>query len=200
MPKGRGAATHAVVAIDYFTKWVKVEAYNRITEKKTTDFVWRNLVCRYGILYALIADNDMQFDNHNLREFCQNLRIELKFYSPSHPLFNGQVEAANKVIKRLLKTRLGEKNGAWVDELPEVLWAYKMSHKIATGETLFALAFGHEAVVPAEIEATTHRTKHFNERDNNDHVYLNMDLLTEKREVASKRLATYQQRVAHCYN
>ena len=39
LPKGRGAATHAIVAIDYFTKWIEVEALSRITEKKTTDFV-----------------------------------------------------------------------------------------------------------------------------------------------------------------
>lgn len=62
---------HVVVAIDYFTKWVEVEALSRITKKKTTDFVCRNLVCRYGILYSLIADNGRQFDNHNFREFCQ---------------------------------------------------------------------------------------------------------------------------------
>ena len=39
LPKGRGAATHAIVEIDYFTKWVEVEALSRITEKKTTNFV-----------------------------------------------------------------------------------------------------------------------------------------------------------------
>ena len=57
LPKGRGAAPHAIVAIDYFTKWIEVEALSRITDKKTTDFVWRNLVCRYGIPYALVTDN-----------------------------------------------------------------------------------------------------------------------------------------------
>ena len=57
-----------------------------------------------------------------------------------------------------MKTRLGAKKGAWVDELPGVLWAYRTTHKTSTGETLFALAFGHEAVVPAEIGTTTHRT------------------------------------------
>ena len=50
-------------------------ALSRITEKKTTDFVWRNLVCRYEIPYALVTDNGKQFDNHSFREFCQNLRI-----------------------------------------------------------------------------------------------------------------------------
>ena len=120
LSKGRGAAAHAIVGIDYFTKWIEVEALSMITEKRMTDFVWRNLV--YGIPCALITDNDKQFDNHNFRDFCQNLGIELKYCSPAHPQSNGQVEAANKIIKRLLKTRLGAKNGTWIDELPGVLW------------------------------------------------------------------------------
>ena len=70
LPKGRGAATHAIVAINYFTKWIEVEALSRITEKKATDFVWRNLVCRYEIPCALITDNGRQFDNYNFRDFC----------------------------------------------------------------------------------------------------------------------------------
>ncbi|KAH9715068.1 hypothetical protein KPL71_020894 [Citrus sinensis] len=190
LPKARGAATHAIVAIDYFTKWIEVEALSRITEKKTTDFVWRNLVCRYGIPYALVTDNGRQFDNHSFRDFCQNLGIELKYCSPSHPQSNGQVEAANKTIKRLLKTRLGAKNGAWVDELSGVLWAYRTTHKTATGETPFALAFRHEAVVPAEIGTTTHRTNHFNEQENDEQICLNLDLLTERREQAAERSST----------
>ncbi|XP_024033455.1 uncharacterized protein LOC112095582 [Citrus clementina] len=163
LPKARGAATHAIVAIDYFTKWVEVEALSRITEKKTTDFVWRNLVCRYGILYALVTDNGRQFDNHSFRE-------------------------------------LGAKKGAWVDELSGVLWAYRTTHKTATGETPFALAFGHEAVVPAEIGTTTHRTGHFNEQENDEQMCLNLDLLTERREQAAEQSVIYQQRVARYYN
>ena len=135
-----------------------MEALNRITKKKTTDFVWRKLVYRYGIPYALIADNGRQFDNYNFRDFCQNLGIELKYCSPAHPQSNGQVEAANKIIKRLLKTRLGAKKGVWVDELPGVLWAYMTTHKTTTGETPFALAFGHEAIVPVEIGTRRPRT------------------------------------------
>ena len=39
LPKGRGLATHAIVAVDYFTKWVEVEAFSQITERKTIDFI-----------------------------------------------------------------------------------------------------------------------------------------------------------------
>ena len=146
------------MTIDYFTKWVEVEALSQITEKKITSFAWKNVICRYRIAFAIIIDNERQFENHNFREFCQNLGVELKFCSPAHPQANGQVEAPNKVIKKLLKTRLGEKKGAWVDEHPRVLWPYQTTHKTATGETPFALAFGHEAVIPIVIGVGTHWT------------------------------------------
>ena len=62
------------------------------------------------------------------------------------------------------------------------------------------MAFGHEAVVPAEIGTTTHRTDHFNEQDNDEQICLNLDLLTKKREQAAERSVIYQQRVARYYN
>lgn len=89
LPKGRGAATHAIVDIDYFTKWVEVGVLNQITERKTTDFVWKNIIYRYRIPYAIITDNGRQFDNHNFREFSQNLGVDLKFCTPAHPQANG---------------------------------------------------------------------------------------------------------------
>ena len=44
-----------------------------------------------------------------------------------------------------------------------------------TGETLFALAFGHETVVPMEIGVAMHRTNHFDEYENNDQMCLNLN-------------------------
>ena len=113
------------MTIDYFTKWVEVEALSQITERKTADFIWKNIIYRYEILYAIITDNGMQFDNHNFREFCQNLGVDLKFCTPVHPQSNEQIEEANKVINELLKIKLGEKKRAWVNELPGILWAYR---------------------------------------------------------------------------
>ena len=38
-----------VVGIDYFTKWVEAEALTTITKKNIRSFVWKNIICRYGI-------------------------------------------------------------------------------------------------------------------------------------------------------
>ena len=53
-----------VVDIDYFTKWVEVEPLATITEKSIHNFVWRNIICKYGIPRVLVSNNGKQFDNN----------------------------------------------------------------------------------------------------------------------------------------
>ena len=38
-----------LVATDYFSKWVEVEAYYKIKDKDVFKFVWKNIVCWFGI-------------------------------------------------------------------------------------------------------------------------------------------------------
>ena len=49
-----------VVGIDYFTKWVETEALAIITKKNVRIFVWKNIICRYGIPRVLVSDNGKQ--------------------------------------------------------------------------------------------------------------------------------------------
>ena len=46
-----------VVDIDYFMKWVEPEALATITENNIWSFVWKNIICRYGIHRVLVSDN-----------------------------------------------------------------------------------------------------------------------------------------------
>ena len=46
-----------VVAVNYSTKWVEVEALMNITAKGIERFIWKNVICRYGILHAFMIDN-----------------------------------------------------------------------------------------------------------------------------------------------
>ena len=59
-----------VVNIDYFTKWVEAETLATITEKNVRNFVWRNIIYRYGIPRVLISSNEKQFNNDLFRDFC----------------------------------------------------------------------------------------------------------------------------------
>ncbi|KAM1838500.1 hypothetical protein TB2_019772 [Malus domestica] len=114
MPAGKGKVRYAIVAVDYFTKWAEVEPLATITEAKIEDFVWKNILCRFGIPNAIVTDNGRQFDNKKFRMFYYKFNINLCFASPTHPQSNGQVEAVNKIIKHTLKTSLDKAKEAVV--------------------------------------------------------------------------------------
>ena len=83
------------VSIDYFTKWVEVEALSTITEKNVRSFVWKNIICKYGIIRVLVSENGKQFDNDAFRDFCSQLEIKNHYSSPAHPQAKGKVEFTN---------------------------------------------------------------------------------------------------------
>ena len=95
-----------VVGIDYFTKCVEPEALATITERNIRNFVWRNIVCRYGIPKVLVSNNGKQFDNSAFKDFCSKLGIKNHYSSPAHPQANGQVEVTNRSLLKINKTRL----------------------------------------------------------------------------------------------
>ncbi|XP_022852274.1 uncharacterized protein LOC111373911 [Olea europaea var. sylvestris] len=199
LPKGRGSATFAIVAIDYFTKWVEAEPLARITEANTTKFVWKNVIYRFGIPHSIVSDNGWQFDNRKMRELCDELGIKKDFSTPHHPQANGQVEAVNKTIKYTLKRKLDASKGAWVDEFPHVLWAIRTTCRTATGETPFSMTYGAEAMSPVEVGVPSHRRIHFTEISN-DEARISELHLEEKRDASQMTLAKYHRKMTHFYN
>nr|GEV90981.1 reverse transcriptase domain-containing protein [Tanacetum cinerariifolium] len=110
------------------------------------------------------------------------------------------VERAYKSLMKGIKARLGSERAGWVDELPNVLWAHRTSLKQSNGETPVSLTYGSEAVIPADIIMPTHRTMMIREDENEDELRLNMDLLQERREVATIRKAKYKTKMEQYYN
>ena len=95
-----------VIGIDYFIKWVEAEALATITEKNIRNFVWRNIICKYGIPRVLVSNNGKQFDNSAFRDFCTELGIKNHNSSPAYPQANEQVEVTNRSLLKIIKTRL----------------------------------------------------------------------------------------------
>uniref|UniRef100_A0A2N9HX06 Uncharacterized protein n=1 Tax=Fagus sylvatica TaxID=28930 RepID=A0A2N9HX06_FAGSY len=200
LPIGRRQLKFLVVAIDYFTKWVEAEPLATITERNIQNFVWKAVICRFGIPRVLVSDNGKQFDNPRFRQFSQELGIHNHYSSPGHPQANGQVEVTNRSLLKLIKTRLEGAKGLWPEELPSILWAYRTTVRIPTGETPFRMTFGSEAVVPVEIGLTTFRTSAYDEQENEEQLRLNLDLIDEVRETAETRMKRYQDKMARHYN
>ncbi|XP_070039876.1 uncharacterized protein [Nicotiana tomentosiformis] len=92
-----------LVAIDYFTKWVKAVTFKAITKKAVVDFVHSNIICRFGIPKTIITDNAANLNRHLMREVCEQFKIMHRNSTPYRPKANGVVEATNKNIKKILR-------------------------------------------------------------------------------------------------
>ncbi|GKD95101.1 reverse transcriptase domain-containing protein [Tanacetum coccineum] len=96
--------------------------------------------------------------------------------------------------------RLHQEGGAWVKELPNVLWAHRTTPKTCNIETPFSLAYSTKAVIPAEIGMPTRRIIQGLEEKNEEALWLNLNLLEERREIAAIREAKQKQQVEKYYN
>ena len=72
--------------------------------------------------------------------------------------------------------------------------------KTPTGEIPFKLAYGSEAVIPAEVHMASHRVMSYQDKDNEEQLHLNLDLIDEVRTDAEHRAAKYKNLMARQYD
>ena len=99
-----------------------------------------------------------------------------------------------------LKKRLDDAKGKWVEELPHVLWTYRTTPHRSTGETLFSMTYGAEAVIPLETGFPMLKTSSFSLSSNNELLEKSLDLIEERRESAMVQLAYYQHKLKQGYD
>jgi hypothetical protein len=79
---------------------------------------------------------------HQFREFTESMKIKLLNSSPYYAQANGQAEASNKVLIKLIKKRIKDSPRRWHEKLSEALWAHRTSRHGATNVTSFKLVYG----------------------------------------------------------
>ena len=200
LPPGKKQIKFLVVAIDCFTKRVEAKPLAVITEAKIQHFAWKNIFCQFGIPRVISSNNRRQFDSTKFRDFCKELGIKNHYFSPGHPQVNGQTKVTNRTLLKLIKTRLEGVKGAWPEELPGVLWVYRMTVRTPTGEMPFKLAFGTKAVIPVEVGMSTLRRTCYDDRSNDEGLKLTLDCLPKIRDDVAQRMALYHERMTRYHD
>jgi transposase InsO family protein len=153
--KAKGGFTHIFVAVDKFTKWIKVKPVASITAAKAVEFI-KEIMYRFGMPNNIITDNGTQFTMREFKDFCVDLGIKINYASVSHPQSNDQVECSNGIILQGLKSRICDRLkpyiGKWVQDLSSILWALHITLSRAMGHTPFSLVYRSEVMLPIEVE------------------------------------------------
>jgi len=192
-----------LVATDYFMKWVEEIPLKNVTSRDTVEFVKEHIVYRFGIPQTITTDQGTMFTSREFEEFATGMGIKLLNSSPYYAQANGQVEASNKGIIKLIKRKIDEQPRRWHTTLNEALWAYRMACHGATKVSHYQLVYGHEAVLPWEFKIGSRRVTFQNQITADEYSALKKD---ELEDLASHRLRalisveTNKARVARWYD
>nr|KYP58883.1 Retrovirus-related Pol polyprotein from transposon opus [Cajanus cajan] len=189
-----------IVAVDYFSKWIEAEPVATISAERVRTFLWKNIICRYGIPQVLVSDNGTQFTSERVQSFCKEIGIWMMFTSVEHPQSNGQAESANNVILSGIKKRVENSGLSWVDELPRVLWSYHTTIHSSTQDTPFNLVYGTDAMIPVELKEPSMRATCFTEEESDKGRRVDLDLIAESRDRARINQVAAQRQAAFKYN
>ena len=90
LPRANDQCKYLLILTDYFTKWVEAEAYAEIKDSDVESFIWRNIICRFGVPQETVIDNRFQLISGRFNKFCRGWKIDLSFSTLRYPQGNEQ--------------------------------------------------------------------------------------------------------------
>ena len=168
-----------LVATDYFTKSVEAIPLKIVTSREMVEFVKEHIIYQFGIPHTIMTDLGSMFISEKFEEFAISMGIKLLNSSPYYAQANGQAEASNKGIIKLIKRKVDEQPRKWHTTLNEALWAYRMACHGATKMSPYQLVYGHEAVLPWETRLGSRRVTFQDQLTADDYVALMKDELED---------------------
>jgi hypothetical protein len=150
--------------------------------------VQEHIIYQFGVPQTLTTDQPPSFVSHRFREFVESMKIKLFNSSAYYAQANGQVEASNKVLIKIIKKRIKDNLRRWHEKLSEALWEHRTSRHRATKVTPFELVYGWEAVLPIEVSLQILRNTGQDYLSAKEYTELMMDKIDEAPESRLKAL------------
>ncbi|CAN6440395.1 unnamed protein product [Victoria cruziana] len=197
-PSASNGHKYFLAATDYFTKWVEVITLRTVEARHVVSFIRKNLLCQFGIPHDIVSDNGTHFKNERMRELCTKFHIHHHFSAPYYPQGNGQAEATNKIMIRVLE-RTVETGRDWHEKIFDALWAYRTTIRTPTNATPAELVYETEIVVPLHIQRPTMKFAALIDLPLNKYKrnrLAQLHLLDERRFQAAEHAEAYRKRVA----
>jgi hypothetical protein len=97
-----------LLATNYFTKWVEAIPLKKVTSENMVEFVKEHVIYRFGIPQTITIDQGTQFTCSEFMEFAESMGIKLLNSSPYYAQANGQAEASNKIMIKIIQKKIDQ--------------------------------------------------------------------------------------------
>ena len=119
------------------------------------------------------------FTSGEFDEFVVGMGIKVFNSSPYYAQANGQAEASNKGIIKLIKRKIEGNPRRWHTLLNEALWSSWMACHGSTKGSPYQLVYGHDAVLPWKIKTGSRRVSVQDQLATDDYATLMKDELDD---------------------
>ena len=102
-----------LVATDYFTKWVEAVPLKKVDSGDEIQFVKEYIVYQFGVPQTITTDQGSIFVSDEFVKFADSMGIKLLNSSPYYAQANGQAEASNKNLIKLIKRKISDFPRQW---------------------------------------------------------------------------------------
>ena len=94
--------SYILVRVDYVSKWVEAIPCKCNDHRVVLKFLKENIFSRFRVPKAIISDGGTHFCNKSFKTLLAKYEVKHKVATPYHPQTSGQVELANREIKKIL--------------------------------------------------------------------------------------------------
>jgi hypothetical protein len=174
-----------------------------VTSRDVINFIKEHVIHRFGIPQTITTDGGSVFISDEFKKFAADIGIKLIRSSPYYAQANGQAEASNQSLIKLIKSKVDEHPRWWHEVLSEALWAYRVSCHGATRTSPYHLVYGQEAVLPWEITAGSRQIEFQNDLTAEEYAALmsdNVEDITELKLWSLEKIKENKAKVACVYN
>ena len=148
---------YIILATDYATKWVEARATRRNDANTAAEFLFEDIMMRFGHPLELVSDRGTHFLNDVIADITTKYLINHRKTTPYNPKANGLTERANGIVGKMLNKMVSAHKTDWDEKLASAIHAYNTSEKKTTGRSPYFLVFGQEVLHGIEMEVETYR-------------------------------------------
>lgn len=198
-PLSKSGNRHAIVAVDYLTKWVITKAVPTADSKELVDFLVHRVVLQHGAPNFLISDRGKCLTLGFSKTLYKAMQTNHLTTTAYHPQCNGLVERFNHTFAEMLSIYVNTSHADWDETVDFVTFAYNTSRQESTGSTPFYLLYGREAVLPIDVALGNDPNPSFVDPLENNAVSLiqRLDVIREK---VKRRIMVVQARQKKRYD
>ena len=149
--RSRSGNQYIILAIDHFTKFVEGAATVSFDAPTTAGFLFNNVICRYGMIEHILADQGVNFESNLVKHLCELLGTTKLRTSTYHAAGNGITERVNMNVKPNLAKYVNDSHDDWDLFLQMAISAYNNSFHSSIGMTPFEAQFGRKSILVADV-------------------------------------------------